>query len=90
MPDEKTRWDVGHLQKENKQQNKTISEHDSRIRELESFRDSTIEKLITIFKSIDEIREESLWLRRVFTSSLIGGVITAAISLIVWLIQNQI
>lgn len=84
---EKTQWEVEYLQKENEQQNLDLKNHEKRLRNLESFKDSTVEKLITIFRTIDDMKEDSRWMKRMFTSTLVGGIVTAVISLIVWLIQ---
>lgn len=87
MP-EKTQWDIEHLQKENKRQNDQLAEHTREIRDLQSFRDSTVEKLITIFNTINDMKEDSRWMKRMFTSTLVGGIVTAVISLVIWLIQT--
>jgi len=84
---EKTQWEVEYLQKENEQQNADLKNHEKRLRNLESFKDSTVEKLITIFRTIDDMKEDSRWMKRMFTSTLVGGIVTAVISLIVWFIQ---
>ncbi len=84
---EKTQWEVEYLQKENEQQNVDLKNHEKRLRNLESFKDSTVEKLITIFRTIDDMKEDSRWMKRMFTSTLVGGIVTAVISLIVWFIQ---
>lgn len=85
---EKIKWDVEHLKKENAQQRKRITNNESRIRTLESFKDSTVEKLITIFNTIEEIKEESRWLKRNFTNTLVGGIVSVVVALIIWLIQT--
>lgn len=88
MSEDKLKWDIEHLQKESKEQNKKIAEHSKEIRDLRSFKDSTVEKLVMILNTIEEMKENDRWLKRVFTSSLVTAIIGAVGSLIVWLIQN--
>ncbi|MBM7598068.1 uncharacterized coiled-coil DUF342 family protein [Virgibacillus halotolerans] len=85
---DKTQWDIEHLQKKADQHEAKLNSHDKRLAALQSFKDSTVEKLLTIFKSIEEIKEESRWMKRSFTTALIGGIVTAVVSLVIWLIQN--
>lgn len=88
MPEEKIKWDIDHLKKENEAQNKIIDAHETRMREMESFKDSTVEKLITIFNSIDEIKKDSDWMRKTLTTAIIGVIATVIGSLLVWLITS--
>lgn len=78
---DKLEWEVEHLKKESKRYAKEMQE-------FRSFRDSTVEKLIIIFRMLEEIKEESRWLKRMFTSALVGGIATGVISLIVGLIKG--
>lgn len=87
MPD-KAQWDIEQLKKENRRQDERLNVHDEEIKVLQSFRDSTVEKLITIFNTIEEMKEDSKWLKQMFTSTLVGGIATAVISLVIWLIQS--
>lgn len=86
MPD-KAQWDIEHLKQENQRQDERLAMHDKEIKALQSFQDSTVEKLITIFNTINDMKEDSKWMKRMFTSTLIGGIVTAVVSLLVWLIQ---
>lgn len=85
---EKNSWDIRQLQRESEDSKKIEIEHELRIRSLESFRDSTVERLITVFNRLDELQEGDKWIKRVFVTALVTGVIGAIISLIVWAIQN--
>lgn len=88
MEDNKNSWDIKQLQRESEENRRINLEQEVRLRSLESFRDSTVEKLITVFKRLDELQEGDQWIKRVIVTSLITGVIGAVISLIVWAIQN--
>lgn len=81
-------WDVNNLKEESNQQAQNLLEQEARIRKLESFKDSTVEKLITIFNMIEDIKEGDKWIKRTFTAALVTMVTGAVASLLVWLIQN--
>lgn len=85
---EKNSWDIKQLQKESEESRRVEQDHEARLRSLESFRDSTVEKLITVFNRLDELQEGDQWIKRVIVTALVTGVIGAIISLVVWAIQN--
>lgn len=96
---EKTAWDVERLKESNaelKNNLRELEEHikeetkekNTRLADLESFKVSTVEKLITIFRRLDGLKEDDLWIKRTFAGTLITSVIGAIISFVVWLIQN--
>lgn len=85
---DKNSWDIRQLQKDVEEAKRVQGEQESRLRSLESFRDSTVEKLITVFRRLDELAEGDQWIKRVIVTALITGVIGAVISLVVWAIQN--
>ncbi|WP_405101394.1 hypothetical protein [Oceanobacillus sp. FSL H7-0719] len=85
---DKLEWKIELLEKESKEQDETIKQNTKDIRDLQSFKDSTVEKLITIFTTINEIKEDSKWMKRTVIGGLITAIIGGIISLIVWLIQN--
>jgi chromosome segregation ATPase len=85
---DKNSWDIKQLQREAEDSRAVDKDHEARLRSLESFRDSTVEKLITVFNRLDELQEGDQWIKRVIVTSLVTGVIGAVISLIVWAIQN--
>lgn len=85
---EKNSWDIAQLQKDSEENRRVNLEHEKRLRSLESFRDSTIEKLINVFNMLEELKEGDQWIKRVIVTALVTGVIGAVISLIVWAIQT--
>lgn len=85
---EKNSWDISQLQREAEESRTVDRDHEARLRSLESFRDSTVEKLITVFNRLDELQEGDQWIKRVIVTALVTGVIGAIISLVVWAIQN--
>lgn len=85
---DKNSWDIKQLQRESEDSKVVDKDHELRLRSLESFRDSTVERLITVFNRLDELQEGDQWIKRVIVTALVTGVIGAVISLIVWAIQN--
>lgn len=87
MP-ERTAWELEQLKKRDEERDADMKDFEGRIRALESFKDTTVEKLISIFNMLEELREGDKWIKRMFSTSLITGIIGAVISFIVWAIQN--
>lgn len=85
---EKNSWDIEQLQRQANDTKAVAQDHEARLRSLESFKDSTVEKLITVFNRLDELQEGGQWIKRVIVTSLVTGVIGAIISLLIWAIQN--
>lgn len=85
---DKNSWDIRQLQKETEELRRETRDIDARVRLIESFRDSTVEKLITVFNRLDELQEGDRWIKRVIVTALVTGVIGAIISMVVWAIQN--
>jgi hypothetical protein len=85
---EKTEWEVEQLKISNKEINKKLDNHAVSIRDFETFKVSTIEKLLQIFSAIEVIKESDAWIKRTFTKTLITAIIGAVVSLVVWAIQN--
>lgn len=88
MTQDKNSWDIAQLQRESEDSRTVGKDHEARLRSLESFRDSTVEKLVTVFNRLDELQEGDQWIKRVIVTALITGIIGAIISLVVWAIQN--
>lgn len=84
----KTQWEVDRLTETSKKHDTRLDKHDSRLDKLEKFMVSTTEKLITIFKSIEEIKKSTQWWSRSFIYLLVGAILSAVGSLFVWLIQK--
>lgn len=61
---------------------------DQRIDELDRFKDSQEVRNMQLFSMIAEIKDDTRWIRRTFTSALIGGSFSAVIGLVVWMIQG--
>lgn len=85
---DKNSWDIKQLQRETEDSRRVDQDHEARLRTLESFRDTTIERLVMVFNRLDELQEGDQWIKRVIVTALITGVIGAVISLVVWAIQN--
>lgn len=79
--DDKTKWEVERLKE-------ASAKHDERIGRLEVFQISTVEKLKTIFERLKDIEKTNKWVSQSFFYLLLGGVVSAVMSLIVWLIQR--
>ena len=61
---------------------------DKRLDELDQFKGSQEVRNMQLFSMIAEIKDDTRWIRRTFTSALIGGSCSAVIGLFVWLIQG--
>ena len=85
--DERNSWEIEAIKKNDDKQDAQLDNHETRLRTLESFKDATVEKLITVFNMIEEIREGDRWVRRVITSALITALVGAISTVIIWLIK---
>jgi len=85
---DKMKWDIEQIKKDNEAQDRRLDEHDKQLSSFQSFKDSTVEKLITIFNSIDEMKAESKWMKKTFTTTLLGAIVTVITSILVWLITS--
>lgn len=85
---EKTEWEVEQLKAANIEVNRKLDNHAVSIRDFETFKVSTIEKLLQIFSAIEDIKDADEWIKRTFTKTIVTGIIGAVISFIVWAIQN--
>lgn len=65
-----------------------VEKLDQRIDELDRFRDSQEVRNEQLFSMVAEIKDDTRWIRRTFTSALIGGSSSAVIGLVVWMIQG--
>ncbi|PAV30153.1 hypothetical protein CIL05_06715 [Virgibacillus profundi] len=86
--DNRTKWEIESLHKKTDKHEERLDEHDKRLTSFQSFKDSTVEKLITIFNSIEEMKEDSQWIRKTFTTTILGAIATVIASLLVWLITS--
>ena len=86
--EQRNAWEIERLNDSVAEINRKQVEQEQRLRVLESFRDSTLEKLIVIYNKLDELQEGDKWIKRVFISSLITAVTGAIVSFIVWAIKG--
>ena len=63
---------------------------DQRLDKLDLFKESQEVRTTQLFNMIAEIKDDTRWIRRTFTSALIGGTISAAIGFIVWFVKGGI
>lgn len=85
---ERHSWEIENMKKNDEKQDAQLSDLSNRVRALESFKDSTVEKLITIFNMLEEIREGDKWIRRILASSLITAIIGAVVTAITMLLKG--
>lgn len=79
--DEKTQWEVDRLKNE-------VNENKKEIKKLWDFKTKTVEQLKTLFNTVDEIKQSNKWMSQSFFYILTGGIVSAIISIITWLIQK--
>lgn len=77
----KTKWEVGQLRKD-------VDDLQNRVRVIEEFRAKTVENIKEILKLIDELKNADVWMRRMMTSTLVGGIVSLFVGVIVWLVQR--
>lgn len=85
---ERNEWDIKQLQEWKKDVSTMARETEKRLRELEAFKETTVQQLIVIFDKLKLLQEGDQWIKRIFIISLVGAVVSAVSSLIVWAIQN--
>ena len=61
---------------------------EDRIRVLEDFRASTIENVKALTETVKDLKNSDVWLSRMLATSLVGGIITAVGSMILFFIQK--
>lgn len=77
----KTKFEVKQLRRE-------VDDLQSRVRVIEEFRAKTVENIKEILKLIDELKNADVWMRRMMTSTLVGGIVSMLTGVIVWLVQK--
>ena len=65
-----------------------VDDLETRQREMEKFKESTVEKLLVIFEKLDELRKGDQFIKRVFITSLVGAICSGLVSVIIWAFQN--
>lgn len=88
MPDSKNTWDIDQLKKQTERTEAEIVNLKKDVDELQSFRDTSVQKFITIFNRLSEMQEGDQWIKRIFIGALVTGAIGTIFSLTVWAIQN--
>lgn len=81
-------WEIDQLRKSDDKHDARLDDHEARLRELETFRSSTVEKLIRIFEMLDELREGDRWIKRTIAGTLITTLVGAIVAAITWFIQH--
>lgn len=73
-------------------QDKRLDDHAGRIKELENHRsaiDVRIERIDNLIKTIEDLIEQTKWLKRCVTGTIIGAIVSAIITLIVKVIMER-
>lgn len=61
---------------------------DERMDKHDEFKTSTIEKLTTVFKRLQDLEATNQWVSRTFFYLIFGGAVTAVGSVIVWFVTR--
>ncbi|WP_077325802.1 hemolysin XhlA family protein [Virgibacillus siamensis] len=79
--DEREKWRIKRLEDDNERMKNELDD-------LQRFKESTVEKLKTVYERIQDLESTNQWISRSFFYVIFGGVISAFGSLIVWLITR--
>lgn len=85
---DKNAWDIEQLQKWKSDIAQTARDTEVRLRDLEKFKEATVQQLITIFEKLKALQEGDTWIKRAFIVSLIGAVVSAVFAALRWAIAN--
>ena len=85
---EKHSWQIEQIHERLRKIDKENGSRDEKIDTLESFKDSTVEKLNVIFEKIEDLSESGKWLKRTLVGAMVAGVVTILTTLATWFIQN--
>lgn len=85
---DRNEWDIKRLQEWKAEVVSKLQEQDKWNREVATFKDTTVQQLIVIFDKLKELHEGDKWLKRMFTTALVGTGVSALGALIVWAFQN--
>lgn len=85
---ERHQWEIEQIKKDMDALFDSKRKMEEKVDTLESFRDSTVEKMTVIFSKIEELAESGKWLKRTLFGALTAGVIGVLTTLITWAIQN--
>lgn len=86
--DEKFKWELKQVQKETADNSSKIIELQTWKSDMDTFKASLVEKLVTIFKRLDSIEDTNKWVNRTALGTLATGVVAVIGALIMWLVQK--
>ncbi len=70
-------------------QDKRLDDHAGRIKELENHRSAIDVRIDNLIKTIEDLIEQTKWLKRCVTGTIIGAIVSAIITLIVKVIMER-
>lgn len=82
------RWEIDQLKKQYERADAEITNLKKDVDELQSFRDTSVQKFITIFNRLKEMQEGDMWIKRLFIGALVTGACGSVFAFITWAIQN--
>lgn len=88
MPEQKNTWEIEQLKKQTDRVEAEVINLKKDVDDLQSFRDTSVQKFITIFNRLKEMQEGDQWVKRIFIGALVTGAIGSIFSFIVWAVQN--
>lgn len=83
-----TIWQVRQNTKAIKDMQADLGKQDDRLRTVEVFKETTVDKLLQVFQAVEKLEEKDRWEKRTFTAALLTSIVGAVISAIVWAFQN--
>lgn len=83
-----TAWQVRQNTRAIKDINLELGKQDDRLRTVEVFKETTVDKLLQVFQAVEKLEEKDRWEKRTFTAALLTSIVGAVISAIVWAFQN--
>lgn len=86
--DDKFKWELKQVQKETADNSKEITALKEWKGDMDTFKASLVEKLVTIFKRLDSIEDTNKWVNRTALGTLATGVMAVIGALIMWLVQK--
>lgn len=80
--DNKLGWEVKQIEKNVNKLYDITDKHDERLDVLESFKDTTVEQIKTILRSVASMQNNISWITKFFITSVIGMIITIITTII--------
>lgn len=81
-------WDINQIYQKVEAIEKQMRDNAGKIHDLELFRESTAQKLLTIFSELKDLQDGDKWIKRLIIGSLITGAVGAVFSFLVWAVQS--